>query len=33
VDVDQIRKEGNEVIKVPATDEEIERMLDKSKHK
>ncbi len=33
VDVDQIRKEGGEVYKVPATDEEIERMLDKSKHK
>ena len=33
VDVEQIRKDGNEVVKVPVSEEELEKILDKNKQK
>jgi len=33
VDMEQIRKEGNEIVKVPVSEEEIEKVLDKKKQK
>jgi hypothetical protein len=31
IDLEQVRKEGNEVVKVPVSEEEMEKILDKSK--
>jgi hypothetical protein len=33
IDLNQVRKEGNEIVKVPVSEEEMEKMLDKSKQK
>ena len=31
VDLEQVKKEGNDIVKVPVSDEEMEKILDKSK--